>query len=215
MTSTLLNLLEELNKNVASGLPAPQQPVCASDEELEELLAHMKREDSQEAEEFLVHSLDVAQYQYQQQQMLWGELDKFINEYSAQVDPANQVEALQDGTTILPLGIKNEHHQDFPQPVPSIRRIHNNRYHPHQQQIAISSNGSTKKRQNFSREITQILTDWLVAHYDHPYPSEQEKEVLGQQVGLKVSQISGWFINARRRKLKKDPTTNTFNLFKK
>lgn len=212
-SSTLLTLLDVLSKTSALGLPAPQQSVGVSEEELEELFAHIKREGNQETEEFLTHSLDVAQYHHQQQQMLWDELDKFINEYSAHVDPTGQLEGSQDGSGLA--GIKDEQEEEeYTQPGPSIRRFQHNRYHPHLHQLSIPSN-SRSKRQNFSREITQVLTDWLVAHYDHPYPSEQEKEALGQQVGLKVSQISGWFINARRRKLKKDPTTNTFNLCKK
>jgi len=47
---------------------------------------------------------------------------------------------------------------------------------------------------------------WLIDHQDHPYPSEQEKAELGHLTGLTMSQISGWFINARRRKLKKGDT---------
>jgi len=60
-----------------------------------------------------------------------------------------------------------------------------------------------KKRQNFSREITNVLSQWLFTHCDHPYPSEHEKSVLCSITGLSLSQVSGWFINARRRKLKK------------
>jgi hypothetical protein len=67
MTSLLLNLLEEHSRNVQIGLPTSALSVCASEEELEELLAHFKREGSQDAEEFLVHALDVAQYQVMEQ----------------------------------------------------------------------------------------------------------------------------------------------------
>lgn len=51
----------------------------------------------------------------------------------------------------------------------------------------------------FPRAAVKILKDWMIAHHDHPYPTEEEKEVLGQQTGLSLSQISNWMANTRRR----------------
>lgn len=51
----------------------------------------------------------------------------------------------------------------------------------------------------FPRAAVKILKDWLIAHIDHPYPTEEEKEALGQQTGLSLSQISNWMANTRRR----------------
>ena len=37
---------------------------------------------------------------------------------------------------------------------------------------------------------------------NHPYPSACEKNQLMMATGLNQQQLSNWFINARRRKLK-------------
>ncbi|KAH6692380.1 hypothetical protein F5X68DRAFT_129537 [Plectosphaerella plurivora] len=51
----------------------------------------------------------------------------------------------------------------------------------------------------FSRESVKILKNWLSSHSRHPYPSEEEKEMLQRQTGLNKTQISNWLANARRR----------------
>jgi hypothetical protein len=51
----------------------------------------------------------------------------------------------------------------------------------------------------FSRESVKTLKDWLYSHSDHPYPDEEEKEMLQRQTGLNKTQISNWLTNARRR----------------
>lgn len=51
----------------------------------------------------------------------------------------------------------------------------------------------------FPRAATKVLKDWMMAHIDHPYPSEEEKEALGLHTGLSLSQISNWMANTRRR----------------
>lgn len=51
----------------------------------------------------------------------------------------------------------------------------------------------------FSREAVRKLKNWLTTHHRHPYPSEQEKEVLQRQTGLNKKQITDWLANARRR----------------
>ncbi|KAK7539793.1 uncharacterized protein J3D65DRAFT_619834 [Phyllosticta citribraziliensis] len=52
----------------------------------------------------------------------------------------------------------------------------------------------------FSKPAIRALTEWIVAHSDHPYPTEQEKDELRQKTGLSETQMNNWFANARRRK---------------
>jgi hypothetical protein len=47
--------------------------------------------------------------------------------------------------------------------------------------------------------VTLVLRDWLADHKRHPYPTDEEKLLLSQQTNLTLSQVSNWFINARRR----------------
>ncbi|EFX02949.1 homeobox transcription factor [Grosmannia clavigera kw1407] len=68
----------------------------------------------------------------------------------------------------------------------------------------INGAGDTKQRKrrgNLPKETTDKLRAWFVAHLNHPYPSEDEKQELMRQTGLQMNQISNWFINARRRQL--------------
>ena len=58
-----------------------------------------------------------------------------------------------------------------------------------------------KRRGNLPKETTDRLKAWLVAHLQHPYPTEDEKQQLMRQTGLQMYQVSNWFINARRRQL--------------
>ncbi|KAK0710921.1 homeobox KN domain-containing protein [Lasiosphaeris hirsuta] len=73
-------------------------------------------------------------------------------------------------------------------------------------------NKQRKRRGNLPKETTDKLRAWFVAHLNHPYPTEDEKQKLMQRTGLQMSksndlvfelldQISNWFINARRRQL--------------
>ena len=51
----------------------------------------------------------------------------------------------------------------------------------------------------FSRDSVRILKNWLSTHTRHPYPSDEEKEMLQRQTGLNKTQITNWLANARRR----------------
>ena len=51
----------------------------------------------------------------------------------------------------------------------------------------------------FPRAAVKILKDWMVEHHDNPYPTDEEKELLGEQTGLSTGQISNWMANTRRR----------------
>ncbi|KAJ5155226.1 hypothetical protein N7492_008029, partial [Penicillium capsulatum] len=58
-----------------------------------------------------------------------------------------------------------------------------------------------RRRGNLPKPITDILRTWFHEHLDHPYPSEEDKQMFMTRTGLSMSQISNWFINARRRQL--------------
>lgn len=64
-----------------------------------------------------------------------------------------------------------------------------------------NDNKQRKRRGNLPKETTDKLRAWFVAHLQHPYPTEDEKQDLMRQTGLQINQISNWFINARRRQL--------------
>lgn len=62
--------------------------------------------------------------------------------------------------------------------------------------------GRTRKRRgNLPKPVTDLLKAWFRTHQSHPYPSEEEKQLLMCQTGLTITQLSNWFINARRREL--------------
>ena len=52
---------------------------------------------------------------------------------------------------------------------------------------------------NAQSRRTQPLRDFLVAHFDHPYPSDAQREHLARASGMSRAQVGNWFINARVR----------------
>ncbi|CAO3660368.1 unnamed protein product [Rhizopus stolonifer] len=58
-----------------------------------------------------------------------------------------------------------------------------------------------KRRSNLPKKVTAVLKEWLEKNAGHPYPREEEKRKLVEKTDLSMSQISNWFINARRRLL--------------
>ena len=61
--------------------------------------------------------------------------------------------------------------------------------------------GSSKRNGiRFPRHAVKILRDWIEAHADNPYPTEEEKADLERQTELSPSQVANWLANARRRR---------------
>ncbi|XP_011781271.1 PREDICTED: pre-B-cell leukemia transcription factor 4 [Colobus angolensis palliatus] len=56
-----------------------------------------------------------------------------------------------------------------------------------------------RKRQNFSKQATEVLNEYFYSHLNNPYPSEEAKEELARKGGITVSQVSNWFGNKRIR----------------
>jgi hypothetical protein len=46
-----------------------------------------------------------------------------------------------------------------------------------------------RRRGNLPKPITDILRLWLQDHLDHPYPSDEQKQVFIQRTGLSISQV--------------------------
>lgn len=63
--------------------------------------------------------------------------------------------------------------------------------------------GGPRRGQKLDVHASQTLRRWIIAHQHNPYPDEDEKDELALQTGLRIEQINNWFINARRRILKK------------
>lgn len=58
---------------------------------------------------------------------------------------------------------------------------------------------SHSARANLSRQATGILKLWLHDNFEHPYPSEKEKEELMVTCDINLPQLNNWFINTRVR----------------
>lgn len=49
------------------------------------------------------------------------------------------------------------------------------------------------------KHAVEKLKKWLFDHFEHPYPTEEEKAKLAEQSQLTLTQINNWFVNARVR----------------
>ncbi|CAH1799409.1 unnamed protein product [Owenia fusiformis] len=62
--------------------------------------------------------------------------------------------------------------------------------------------GSKKKHHNnrpLPHDAHEILNQWFTTHILNPYPSKEEKIMLGEACGLSITQINSWFVNKRNR----------------
>ncbi|KAJ5982356.1 hypothetical protein N7451_012456 [Penicillium sp. IBT 35674x] len=77
--------------------------------------------------------------------------------------------------------------------------------HPPQANLGITGDAidpkSKCRRGNLPKPVTDILRAWFYEHLNHPYPSEEDKQMFKTRTGLSIRQVSNWFINARRRQL--------------
>lgn len=46
-----------------------------------------------------------------------------------------------------------------------------------------------RRRGNLPKHTTDLLRSWLAQHIDHPYPTEEEKQILMSQTGLNLNQV--------------------------
>jgi hypothetical protein len=47
-----------------------------------------------------------------------------------------------------------------------------------------------RRRGNLPKPVTDVLRSWFHEHLDHPYPTEEDKQVFMSRTGLSLSQVS-------------------------
>ena len=57
-----------------------------------------------------------------------------------------------------------------------------------------------KLRKKLNKIASAILTEWLNANWDYPYPTQEDKQALAAKCGISEKQVNNWFINNRTRK---------------
>ena len=76
-----------------------------------------------------------------------------------------------------------------------------------QQLIAIDVDGGSATRTNhsaskFSKWQTDVLTNWMIEHREHPFPTQDEIRELAKATNLTTTQVVNWTTNVRKRNLK-------------
>jgi len=57
------------------------------------------------------------------------------------------------------------------------------------------SKWSNRERGGLSKPVIDHLKHWLLSHFDHPYPSEDEGKQLCHATGLSMDDVSSWISN--------------------
>lgn len=61
--------------------------------------------------------------------------------------------------------------------------------------------GSKKSRRELPPHTVAILKGWMLSpeHVKHPYPTDEDKQMLLKKTGINMKQLTNWFTNARKR----------------
>lgn len=99
--------------------------------------------------------------------------------------------------------------QDGGRGVGAKRPLSSFQYFPHNGELTVPQSGGDgpalkrKKSSGLDRSGSDILRSWIIRNWKHPYPSESTKTNLVMATGFTRVQVNNWFINARRRLIKK------------
>ncbi|KAG2386659.1 hypothetical protein C9374_002403 [Naegleria lovaniensis] len=111
-------------------------------------------------------------------------------------DEANDVPYLDDGTDHSNSSDDSVFEMLEEEPSP-LSKEHTD--HLENETLKKSKDKTNAKRFNIPKHARAVLMEWLERHFDHPYPSEEEKEELCKTTKLTMSQINTWFVNSRIR----------------
>jgi hypothetical protein len=62
--------------------------------------------------------------------------------------------------------------------------------HGHEGMDVDRSRSTKRKRGNLPKHVTDVLRQWFEEHESHPYPTEEEKQMLIHRTGLLMSQVN-------------------------
>lgn len=64
---------------------------------------------------------------------------------------------------------------------------------------SVSLGQSRAKSRQLNARAVNLMTEWYEKHIDHPYPTDEDKQILAQEGNLGLSQVKAWFANKRNR----------------
>ena len=125
--------------------------------------------------------------------------DPYAHEYRLN-QPAPMPAPVAERRNAEPFGPPMMHAQSpygHPMAYPSEPEQVSPRMMPHPQQANFGIMGdpidpkSKRRRGNLPKPVTDILRAWFHEHLDHPYPSEEDKQMFMTRTGLSISQVRG------------------------
>jgi hypothetical protein len=136
-----------------------------------------------------------------------GVVPSSLNPASTTLPPVESTAAWASSGVATPLIEDGEHHVTDPlQPLSSASALElfnmvntSSDTTGARAQAPSAANANPKVGARLSRESVRVLKNWLSTHNRHPYPSDEEKEMLQRNTGLSKTQITNWLANARRR----------------
>eukprot|EP01091_Cochliopodium_minus_P011865 TRINITY_DN3475_c0_g1_i1.p1 TRINITY_DN3475_c0_g1~~TRINITY_DN3475_c0_g1_i1.p1 ORF type:complete len:263 (-),score=63.05 TRINITY_DN3475_c0_g1_i1:9-692(-) len=129
-----------------------------------------------------------------QQGMVMSEIDKFCQDYLAQLCQ-NEKETENSPLSEILINEKKRKndYETFRRPLVAQYRPRN--FLPHNYDPSTSKKG----KQKFEKSKVSILKEWFFQHIENPYPQNDEKIMLSEKTDLPLKSIDQWFTNARRR----------------
>lgn len=71
-------------------------------------------------------------------------------------------------------------------------------HHPSSPTVAIDADTRNRRRRgNLPKQVTEVLRQWFLAHLDHPYPTEEEKQQFMTKTGLTIAQVWSLYMLGR------------------
>jgi len=201
---SLVNVyLEGFHKTASLGIANITPTVHVPTEKLAQIQNSLPQ--GVQLEQYLFQAIEVLQIQAHEQEKIIKSVEDFCASYlealkqgpasgTPSTHPTTEVSGTVNGTSSRAMGLLHiPERMDLSDNIlDEVRRDPTSMLNSHFED-------PKKRRGNLPKVATNVLKKWLFDHLFHPYPTEEEKTVLGQDTGLTMNQISNWFINARRR----------------
>ncbi|XP_048752582.2 uncharacterized protein LOC125664086 [Ostrea edulis] len=71
------------------------------------------------------------------------------------------------------------------------------------------------RSRQLNSKATSIMSNWFEKNLHHPYPTDEQKEMLARQGGISVAQVKAWFANKRNRTSNTKPKKQKMQVEKK